>query len=324
MREGSGEGLEQFGKGFRESQLLHLTGFKINCNKRETKIKTQTHFGCGNFSVIGPLRGQPGRYGYKCLFCQSYRCNRCRNPKLKKVRARIAEIATEHKLQRMATLTLDPKRIPKRERTDRYIRECWRKMRVLLARQYGGSLAFVGVLEFQKNGNAHLHVLLGRYIPQAWLSRAWQSIGGGRVADIRYVDVHRVSAYLAVYLAGDKVQHTLDNLAKRARIFTTARSIVLWGKKKASGWKLRRMDLSFLHGRAENPSGERFTAIEDLKAFNLQLLSYFESPICPAAFGSQDVLHALRDAVPFWNEKVSPEISGEVVKTQVKGESQNG
>lgn len=96
----------------------------------------------------------------------------------------------------MATLTLDPKRIPKSERgrTDRYIRECWRKMRVLLSRKFGESLPFVAVLEFQENGRAHLHVLLGVYVPQAWLSQAWQSIGGGKIVDIRFVDVHRVSA----------------------------------------------------------------------------------------------------------------------------------
>jgi hypothetical protein len=55
-------------------------------------------FGCGNFSVVGPVKGKPGTFGYSSLFCKSYRCDRCRNPKLKKVRARIAEIAQEHKL----------------------------------------------------------------------------------------------------------------------------------------------------------------------------------------------------------------------------------
>jgi hypothetical protein len=131
----------------------------------------------------------------------------------------------------MATLTLDPKRVPRGQRTDRYIRECWREMRVSLARKYGKSLPFVGVLEFHKNKAAHLHVLLGCYIPQAWLSAAWAAVGGGRIVDIRYVDVHRVSAYLSVYLAGDKVIQTLELLPKRARIFTTSRSIVLWGKE---------------------------------------------------------------------------------------------
>src|SRR5260370_42557090 len=109
----------------------------------------------------------------------------------------------------MATLTLDPKKLTASEKlhTDRYIRDKWRMMRVLLAREYGSggkSLDFVGVLEFQKNGNAHLHILLGRYIPQEWVAKAWQSSGGGEDMEICFVEVHRGSAYFWWYLGGDK------------------------------------------------------------------------------------------------------------------------
>jgi hypothetical protein len=221
------------------------------------------------------------------------------------VRARIAEIATAHKLQRMATLTLDPKRVPRGQTTGRYIRNCWREMRVTLARKYGQSLSFVGVLEFHKNKVAHMHVLIGAYIPQAWLSAKWQSNGGGPVVDIRYVDVHRVSAYLSVYLAGDKVQHTLELLPKRARIFTTSRSIVLWGKKKASGWWLRREGIETFYDAAENPSNVRFEAVEDLKPFGLELLSYFESPPLQEAIGNQNVFKMLKAAIRIWNAGTS-------------------
>ena len=263
-------------------------------------MKQPKPFGCGNFSVVGPLKGQPGKFGHKALFCQSYRCKRCRNPKLKKVRARIAEIATQHKLTRMATLTLDPSKIKKGETTDRYLRECWREMRVSLARRFKVSLPFVGVLEFHKSGVAHLHLLVGEYIPQGWLSDAWQGVGGGKIVDIRYVDVHRVSAYLSVYLAGDKVAKTLELLPKRARIFTTARSIVLWGKKQKTGWCLRRVTLSELLEYAQNASNLRFTPVEDLKPFRLELLSYFESPPFQEALGNLDILTALRQALPVW------------------------
>ena len=250
--------------------------------------------------MVGPVKGKPGKFGHKAVFCQSYRCKRCRNPKLKKVRARIAQIVTEHKLTRMATLTLDPKRIPKGQRTDRYLRECWRKMRVSLAREYGAAIKFVGVLEFHKSGIAHLHLLVGQYIPQRWLSDAWAAIGGGRIVDIRYVDVHRVSAYLSVYLAGDKVQKTLELLPKRARIFTTARSIVLWGRKKKTGWKLFALDVTAMLSIIGNASEVRFTAVEDLKPFNLEMLSYFESPPCPMTVGFQDAFDVLRAALPIW------------------------
>src|SRR5215468_3169959 len=179
-------------------------------------------FECGKFSLVGPIKGKSGKFGHMCLFCGSYRCNRCRNPKLKKVRSAIARIASEKKLNKLATLTLDIKRIRRGVRTDRYLRDCWRKMRVSLAREFGESIDYVGVLEFTQKGVAHLHLLLGRFIKQEWLSDAWSAVGGGEVVDIRLVDIHRVTAYLSVYLAGDKIKHTLKLLAVRARIFTTS------------------------------------------------------------------------------------------------------
>jgi hypothetical protein len=288
-------------------------------------LQQTEHFGCGNFSVVGPVEGKPGTFGHVCLFCGSYRCNRCRNPKLKKVRAAIAQIAEEKKLNKLATLTLDMKRVPKGETTDRYIRECWRKMRVSLARKFGETVDYVGVLEFTKKGVAHLHLLLGRFIQQDWLSEAWQAVGGGVIVDIRMVDIHRVTAYLSVYLAGDKIQHTLKLLRVRARIFTTSRSIRLWPKKQKRGWWLRRVDLGALFDAAVNPSNVRFEAVEDLKPFGLEMLSYFESPPSNEALGNRDVIDTLKNALRVWKKKqVSPGQSGEVVKTQSQGEGQNG
>jgi hypothetical protein len=48
-------------------------------------------------------------------------------------------------------------------------------------------------------------------------------------------------------------RHTLMHLPKRARIFTTSRSIVLWGKREKSGWFLRRVDLGCLYDAAPSP-----------------------------------------------------------------------
>ena len=263
-------------------------------------MRKSESFECGKFSVVGALKCKPGMFGHVCLFCGSYRCNRCRNPKLRKVRSAIARIASERKLNKFATLTLDLKRIPHRMRTDRYLRECWRKMRVSLSRKFGESVDYVGVLEFTKKGVAHLHLLLGRFIKQEWLSDAWSAVGGGVVVDIRMVDVHRVTAYLSVYLAGEKIKHTLKLLAVRARIFTTSRSIRLWPKKEKNGWWLRRVDLSELYDLATNPSNVRFEPVEDLKPFGLELLSYFESPPFQESIGKRNVIAVLKAAIPIW------------------------
>jgi len=238
-----------------------------------------------------------GKVGYKCLECGSYRCNDCRPGKLKRVRARLAELAEQHKLRRFATLTLDPSRIPDSQRSDRYIRECWRKMRVVLSRKYGMTLPFIAVLEFQSSGIAHLHVLFGVYIPQAWLSEAWQSIGGGRIVDIRQVDVERVAGYLAAYLSGQKVEHTLSLLPLRSRIFTTSRSITLWGKKQSTGWLLCRKRLGRLRALANAASKERYEPTEALKPVDLELLTYFEGPPIQEALEGKDVIEFIKSMI---------------------------
>ena len=201
----------------------------------------------------------------------------------------------------MLTLTLDPKKLSKGEASDRYIRDCWRSMRVLLAKKHGKSVDFFCVLEFQKKtGMAHLHVLTNQYIEFEWIKKKWQGVGGGEHVDIRHIDVHRAVAYLTPYLAGEKIMHTLVHLPKRARIFTTSRSIVLWEKKKKSGGFLRRLDLGSLYDAAPNPSNFRFEPIEDLKPFGLELLSSFESPPFAEAIGNRNVIAVLRAALPIW------------------------
>ena len=182
-------------------------------------------FGCGRFTVLGPIGGSLTKCGHKRLLCDCLRCPRCRPRRLRAIRARIAEEATKHDLTRFATLTLDPKKLLPGARSDRYLRNCWRKMRVLLERRHGGTVHFIAVLEFQESGMAHLHVLFGMYIPQDWLSTAWQSVGGGEIVHITYVEIRKVAAYLTTYLTSSKIAHTLGLLPRRARIFSTSRGI---------------------------------------------------------------------------------------------------
>lgn len=157
-------------------------------------------------------------------------------------------------------------------------------MRVSLQRKFGESLRFIAVLEFQKSGLAHLHFLVGVYIPQGWLSEAWQAIGGGRIVDIRYVDVHRAVAYLTPYLTGEKIEHTLRLLHQRARIFSTSRGLSLSKKGKNLGWWLNRVSMETVHRFCPNPSGERFEEIHGGRS----RLYYFEGLPTVASIGENE------------------------------------
>ena len=109
----------------------------------------------------------------------------------------------------------------------RYLRSVFSKFRVYLLRRYEQPIKYITVLEFHKNGMPHLHVLVDRFIPQAWISDSWSALGGGNIVDIRYVDVHRISRYLAKYLH----QRPLMSALERSRRVTTSRSLHLKEKK---------------------------------------------------------------------------------------------
>jgi hypothetical protein len=156
--------------------------------------------------------------------CKKLSCKFCGPKRAERYRQAIAKRALEFGLKRFVTLTLDPGRITEGKDSVTYIRECFNKFRVYLGRDYG-KIKYISVVEFQKkSGIAHLHVLVGSYIPQAWIKQAWMSCGGGWMVDIRQVDVHRIPQYLSKYLTKD----LLNTCPKGKRRVTTSRGIVLF------------------------------------------------------------------------------------------------
>lgn len=256
-------------------------------------MQQQANSFCGKYTVVGPVRHGSGRIGHKRLRCRSLRCSHCRDSKAHDTKNRIAEIASEKKLTRFVTLTLDPKRIPPSIRSEVYLRDCWRKMRVSLSRRFGSSVDFIAVLEFQQSGVAHLHLLVGMFIPKSWLSEAWQSVGGGRIVDIKYVDVHRVAAYLTRYFAGDKIAHTLSLLPRRARIFGSSRSISLSVKKDGRGWWIVKRAIEYLRDYAKEVEHERFERIDCVTVI-VEKLAYFEAWLTEQATYDVDAFRVLR------------------------------
>ena len=100
------------------------------------------------------------------------------------------------------------------------------------------------MVELQQSGYAHLHILVDRYMSQAWISEAWQALGGGRIVDIPAVDLHRVGSYLSKYLTQDLL---LASLKKRQRRYTTSRDITLLDRLQSGGWAVIKGPLEFVH-----------------------------------------------------------------------------
>lgn len=202
---------------------------------------------CGSLTV----RNQPSVFGQVTYFaagCKAWSCSHCGPKKADKLRKAIGKVAEEKKLTRMLTLTLDSKRLTESDLNDGgigYIRQSWRKLRVYLQRKYGKGIDFIAVVEMQKRGVAHLHILVDRFLPHDWVRDAWVAVGGGRIVDVRWVDIHRVSSYLAKYVS----KEFAEGLPKGVRRYSVSRGIRLW-EKGVSAWSLEWSSLAVIRDRA--------------------------------------------------------------------------
>jgi hypothetical protein len=199
---------------------------------------------CSKGTISGPLQDRAGQYAFIRADCKKLSCPRCGPKKAKKYRAAIGKRAEDHRLTRLMTLTLDPKKCAGKDSVG-YLRKSFSKFRVSLLRRFGKTVSFIAVVELQNSGMAHLHVLIGVYIDQTWISQSWQSVGGGRIVDIRMVDVHRVNAYLAKYLTKDLL---LSVPASKKRV-STSRDIQLFEKKQSTGWGWDRTRIAQLYAK---------------------------------------------------------------------------
>jgi hypothetical protein len=198
---------------------------------------------CAHGAVYGPSRDIAGGTVYLRADCKKLSCPDCGPKKAAKYKRAIAEHAKTFKLQRFMTLTLDPKKIGESQDSVSYLRKCFSKFRVYLGRKYGKqNVSYISIVELHKSGIAHLHVLVGVYIPQEWIKENWQRVGGGRIVDIRLVDIHNVAKYLSKYVTKDML---LMVPAKKKRI-STSRNIRLFPPKEKSGFLLSILSIGML------------------------------------------------------------------------------
>lgn len=211
--------------------------YENNCNSEE-KINKKKHY-CGNYSFIGQFEdGSTKAIRHRC---KTWGCGECGPRKLKQVKLGIYKQADRFKLNRLLTLTLPGNYEGTLEESIKAINRVWSKFRVYLKRKFQDKIHFIKIIEIQKRGVAHLHILIDRFIPQRWISKAWSDLGGGKIVDIRFVDLHRVSAYVSKYMTKEM---TSNNYGKYRR-YGTSQGIRIIEKKEPSGgiWKFSKSTL---------------------------------------------------------------------------------
>ena len=212
-----------------------MTGLQVPPSSSLVSLENNRNKFCGAWTVCGKVKTDNGHViRFARLGCKRWTCPRCGPKRALQLRFAIAKKATELKLTRFMTLTLDHKTCTPDESV-KYIRSCWNKFRTYLKRKHGQSITFIAILEPQKSGHAHLHLLVDRYIDQKWISDKWRAGGGGHRVDIRQVDVHRVSAYLSHYITKELL---LSNYFTKYRRYTTSRDIRLFEKPPKGSWQL--------------------------------------------------------------------------------------
>lgn len=135
--------------------------------------------------------------------CKCWRCFGCAPVLKKQLLDRLQLFFNENDEIRFLTLTV-------RKGEDGNIRKNWNKLRQYIRRHYPGIKMFA-VLEFQRNGTRHIHVLINQFIDRDLVLKMWQKYAWGTMAgvDIRYIGfaVRRVAAYMFKYLGKSLSNH---------------------------------------------------------------------------------------------------------------------
>lgn len=91
-------------------------------------------------------------------------------------------------------------------------------------------VSYVWVLEFQKRGAPHFHVLVNRWVPKGWLTRRWASIIG-EPANVSSTNVKSVNdnthaaRYLVKYAAKEEQKEVPAGFRNVGRMWGTSRDV---------------------------------------------------------------------------------------------------
>jgi len=136
------------------------------------------------------------------LRCNSWRCPDCAPSKARQVMYLLKGVIILNEMRYFLTLTLDPAVIPTeyKARTHKYITKIFNTFLTDI-RRIQKELKYVWVVEFQQNGNAHLHIVLDTRLDIRKVREIWTRIGGGVQSYVDYI--HNLSStanYISKYI----------------------------------------------------------------------------------------------------------------------------
>lgn len=153
---------------------------------------------CGTFAVIikQPTLFGPCFVQYRTR-CGSRFCTVCSQIKMEEWQHKIIGSFSNKKTV-MMTLTFDDS-APDPFFNPGYYSRAWDTFLKRLRRRYP-KLAFARMVEITGAGRPHFHVLINQYIPQKYVSWAFEKCGGGKIAYLQFVDPGRSAKYITKYV----------------------------------------------------------------------------------------------------------------------------
>lgn len=136
------------------------------------------------------------------LRCRSWNCADCAGQR----RKQLVALGFSGNPNRFLTLTVNPAFYSSQDERAEQLARAWRLLRKRLRRKMGWTaVPFLAVVERQKSGEPHLHILLRcGFIQQSWISEQMRELIGAPIVDIRWItDKGRVAAYVVKYCGKD-------------------------------------------------------------------------------------------------------------------------
>ena len=177
--------------------------------------------------------------------CNQFSCEYCRQKLLKNLRINIVKNADKFGLTRFVTITFggnDIRRVVRPDNSFSYVMKRFNHWREYLRRKFGVSVSYINLVRSHRDGYCHLHILVDRFVPKFWLSESVSALGLG-YTNVKYVDIHRVSAYLSKYFSEKDHEWFLP---RGIHHYTTSRNIHLNDFVPDPDWIYIRMPIRFV------------------------------------------------------------------------------
>ena len=154
--------------------------------------------------------------------CRKWSCDTCASVKLRMAQHK----ARAGHPERHIVLTLPARTHTQTAKDLEFINRAFGRLVAQIRKEFS-SFEYMRVVELQKNGTPHLHVLCrGTYIPFKWLSQHWQKLTGAWMVHIKAITrtsnaINELTKYLA------KTARKLEGTTAKINIITTSKHWII-------------------------------------------------------------------------------------------------